>query len=66
MTKYRITWRHEVIIESDSKEDAYEQWGNLDLGKLNDEEQDKKIFRHDFIEEVSFEDKERNEITIKQ
>jgi hypothetical protein len=62
MGHFRKTWRHEVIIEANSAEEAKVKWEELNLGNLDQEVKDKSAFSHDFIENVSFEDEEYNDI----
>jgi len=59
MPNFRITWRHEVNLEAETKEEAKEIWEALDLGRLDQEK-----VSHEFLERVSFEDGEYNEINL--
>ena len=59
---YRVTWRHELIIEAQSGEQAKEKCELITLGKLDQEVADGKICSHEYIEKVSFEDENYNDI----
>ena len=63
MKTYRKTWRHELYIKADTAKEAQEIWEDVDLGKLTDEETDGVIERHDFVEEVSFEDEDYRDVS---
>ena len=67
MEKFRITWRHEIVIEAETKEDAKLVWDNANLGELNYEidikQQGGTVISHEFIEIVSFEDESYNDLT---
>lgn len=65
MSQFRITWRHEVIIEAETPQEARDIWEQTRLGSLDHEESVGYIIQHDFVEEVSFEDEDYNEVTIK-
>jgi len=60
--KFRKTWRHEVIIEAETKEEAKQIWENISLGKLDSEQDIGKIYAHDFVENISFEDENYDDI----
>lgn len=60
--QFRITWRHEVIIEAKTPQEAREKWEQVRLGSLDSEECSDVIHSHDFVEEVSFEDEDYNEV----
>jgi hypothetical protein len=60
--EYRFTWRHEVIINANSPEDAKAQWDAIDLGKLDKELADGEISFHHHVENVSAEDGDFNDI----
>lgn len=60
--RYRKTWRHEVIIEADSVDEAKNIWGTLNLGKLDNSIKKGGIVYHEFVENVSFEDEDYEEI----
>tara|TARA_R110000772_G_scaffold15512_1_gene44965 strand:- start:3654 stop:3848 length:195 start_codon:yes stop_codon:yes gene_type:complete len=64
MTNFRITWRHEVNLQAETKEEAKQLWEALSLGQLNREVADGEITSHEFVEQVSFEDEEYNEINL--
>ena len=64
MAKFRKTWRHEVYIEADTAEEAEAKWGDINLGKLDKEVADGEIYSHEFVEEVSFEDENYNEVEL--
>jgi hypothetical protein len=59
--EYRITYRHEVIIEADSDSEAKQKWEALELGQLDREE---SVVSHEYIETVSFEDEDYNEVSL--
>ena len=59
---YRVTWRHELIIEAESDDQAKEIFEFLSLGKLDQEVADGKVYSHEYIEKVSFEDEDYNDI----
>lgn len=61
--QFRVTYRHEVFIEAETSEEAQLIWQSLDLGKLDQEVADGEISSHDYVEAVSFEDDEYNELT---
>ena len=65
MNQFRITWRHEVIIEAETPQEARDIWEQTRLGSLDHEESVGHIIHHDFVEEVCFEDEDYNEVTIK-
>lgn len=62
--KFRRTWRHEVIIEADSPQEAKQIFEEIDLGQLNKEVAEGEIFYHEFVESVSFEDEEYNDVIL--
>lgn len=62
MKEFKKTWRHEIIIKANSKEEAKEIWQNIELGNLDKEVDNKKIFSHQFIESISFQDENYNDI----
>ena len=65
MNQFRMTWRHEVIIEAETPQEARDIWEQTRLGSLDHEESVGHIIHHDFVEKVSFEDEDYNEVTIK-
>lgn len=62
MPTYRITWCHEVFIEADNPKDMQEKWEQLDLGQLNQEAKENKIVNHDYVEKISVENENREEV----
>jgi translation elongation factor EF-Ts len=54
--QFRKTYRHEVIIEAETNEEAQQIWESIALGKLDQEVADGGIYSHEFVENVSFED----------
>lgn len=64
MGQYRKTWRHEVIIEAKTAEQAKEIWESIDLGRLQQEVADGEIRSHEHVEDVSFEDEDYNDVNI--
>ena len=46
MPKFKVTWRHEVFLEADTKEDAENLFRDLDLGQLNKAWMDGEITTH--------------------
>ena len=56
MAKFRITWRHEVIIEAETKEAAKQNWDGINLGELDREVAYDEIYSHEFVEQVSFDE----------
>lgn len=56
MAQFRITWRHEVIIEAKSIDEARSNWQLLNLGNLDQEQTDKEIVSHEFVDDVSFDE----------
>lgn len=56
--QFRVTWRQELYIEANSKEEAREIWENTNLGELNKEVENKNIQSHDFVELVDIEEEE--------
>lgn len=56
MATFRKTYRHEVIIEAETKEQAEQIWESIDLGKLDKEVADGQIYSHEFVENVSFDE----------
>jgi hypothetical protein len=60
--RFRKTWRHEVIIEAETAEEANQIWENINLGQLDREVADGEIYSHEFVEKVSFEDHDYNDI----
>ncbi len=59
--EYRITYRHEVIIEADSDSEAQQKWEELELGQLDSEG---SVVTHEYVELVSFEDEDHNEVNF--
>ena len=53
MSHFRKTWRHEVIIDAKTKEEAKTIWEHISLGKLDREVADGEIYSHEFVEDVS-------------
>jgi len=64
LKKFRKTWRHEVIIEAEDAREANEIWENLSLGILAKEVADGVILSHEFVENVSFEDENYDEVKL--
>ena len=62
-TQFRVTYRHEVIIEAETSEEAQLIWQGLDLGKLDREVADGEIYSHEYVEAVSFEDEQNNDVS---
>ena len=66
MEKFRITWRHEIVIEAETKEDAKLAWCTTDLGNLDYytliKQKNGAVISHEFIEMVSFEDEKYNDL----
>ena len=62
MKQFRKTWRHEMIIDAETKEDAKQVWEDVSLGNLDKEVADGEIYSHEFVEDISFEDGDYNEI----
>ena len=61
--QFRITYRHEITIEAETSEEAQLIWQGLDLGKLDKAVADGEIHSHDYVESVSFEDEENNDVS---
>jgi len=59
---FRKTYRYEVIIEAETNEEAQQIWESISLGKLDQEVADGKIYSHEFVEDVSFEDENYNDV----
>ena len=59
---YRFTWRHEVYIDAESPEKAKEIFETFDIGKLDECIERGDIQSHGFVESVSAEDEEGNDI----
>ena len=55
--QFRKTYRHEVIIEAETNEEAQQIWESISLGKLDQEVADGEIYSHEFVENVSFEER---------
>lgn len=62
MANYRITWRHEVNIEANSQEEAERKWESINLGNLNEGVESGLASSHEWVEDVSFEDENYNEV----
>ncbi len=62
-TQFRVTYRHEVIIEAETSEEAQLIWQGLDLGKLDKAVADGEIHSHEYVEAVSFEDEKNNDVS---
>ena len=62
-TQFRVTYRHEIIIEAETSEEAQLIWQGLDLGKLDKAVADGEIHSHDYVESVSFEDEDNNDVS---
>ena len=60
--KFRKTWRHEIIVEATTKEEAQQIWEGISLGKLDREVADGEICSHEFVENVSFEDENYDDV----
>ena len=60
--QFRKTYRHEVIIEAETKEEAQQIWESISLGKLDQEVADGEIYSHEFVENVSFEDENYDDV----
>tara|TARA_R100000951_G_scaffold29042_1_gene24880 strand:- start:115 stop:306 length:192 start_codon:yes stop_codon:yes gene_type:complete len=57
--QYRITYRHEVIINAENDTEARQKWEDLELGQLDSEGD---VVSNEFIEEISFEDEDYKDI----
>lgn len=63
MTKqFTKTWRHEVVIEAETAEDARLIWEDLSLGNLDQKVADGVVVFHGFVEDVSFTDEENCDV----
>jgi len=62
MPRFRVTWRHEVYIEAHNSKQALEIWEDLNLGKLDKECKTGVIEDHNYVETISFEDENYNDI----
>ena len=62
MKTFRVTWRHEVIIEAKTAREAREVWAHISLGQLDREVADGEIYSHEFVERVSFEDENYDDV----
>ena len=60
--QFRKTYRHEVIIEAETNEEAQQIWESISLGKLDQEVADGGIYSHEFVENVSFEDENYDDV----
>jgi hypothetical protein len=60
--QFRKTWRHEIVIEAETVEEATSIFESINLGKLDKEVSNGKIYSHEFIESVSFEDENYNDV----
>jgi hypothetical protein len=60
--QFRKTWRHEVIIKAETAEEAKLIFENINLGQLDREVADGEIYSHEFVEIVSFEDDNYNDV----
>tara|TARA_R110001606_G_scaffold380805_1_gene541550 strand:- start:1340 stop:1525 length:186 start_codon:yes stop_codon:yes gene_type:complete len=60
--EYRITYRHEVIINAENDTEARQKWEDLELGQLDSEGD---VVSNEFIEEISFEDEDYKEIVYR-
>ena len=60
--QFRKTYRHEVIIEAETKEEAQQIWESISLGKLDQEVADGEIYSHEFVENISFEDENYDDV----
>lgn len=60
--QFRKTWRHEVIIEAETKEEAQKIWEAIALGKLDQEVAEGEVYSHEFVENVSFEYENYNNV----
>ena len=52
--KFRVTFRHELIINASSEEEAYETFEDIDFGNLDEEVSTSTIESHGYIETISF------------
>ena len=59
---FRKTYRYEVIIEAETNEEAQHIWESISLGKLDQEVADGEIYSHEYVENVSFEDENYNDV----
>ena len=60
--QFRKTWRHEVVIEAETVEEAKSIFESINLGKLDMEVADGEIYSHEFVESVSFEDENYDDV----
>jgi hypothetical protein len=60
--QFRKTWRHEVIIEAKTAEQAKLIFESINLGQLDREVADGEIYSHEFVENVSFEDENYDDV----
>ncbi len=56
MTQYRITWRHEIIIEAENLDDARYKWENLDLGNMTEAQETDEIISNEFVDDISIDE----------
>ena len=49
MPLYRMTWRHELLVEAKDEDEAWQKWGELDLDKLDAEQRAGSIVDHGFV-----------------
>ena len=64
MKTFRITWRHEAYIQAESHKEALEKWAGAKLGEMDKEVENGTIDGHSFVEHVSFEDEDYNELSF--
>lgn len=60
MKKFRITYRHEIVVLAEDKEKAKKRMMDIDLGDLNTEKINGQIYHHDWVEDISFEVEDGN------
>ena len=59
---FRKTYRHEVIIEAETNEEAQQIWESISLGNLDQAQADGEIYSHEFVENSSFEDENYEDV----
>ena len=62
MELYRVTWRHELYLRANSREEAISVWENVNLGSLDAETVSGNIESHEFVTKLTFEDESYRDV----
>lgn len=51
--QFNVEWRHLVIIEAETEEEAEKIFAGLNLGQLDQYDEDGEIYHHEWIETLT-------------